>query len=41
MDSDSSGGSSLIYVGLYGNSMHFIWKIGGFRYEHKKDREIN
>ncbi len=36
MDSDSSGESSLIYVGLYRNSMHFIWKIGGFRYENKK-----
>ena len=41
MDSDSSGESSLIYADLYRNSMHFIWKIGGFRYEHKKDRETN
>ena len=41
MDSDSSGGSSLIYVGLDRNSMHFISKLGGFRYVHKKDSEIN
>ena len=41
MDSDSSGGSSFIYLGLYRNSMHFIWKIGGFGYERKEDREIN
>lgn len=41
MDSDSPGGSSLIYTDLYHDLMHFIWEIGGFKYEHRYNRKIN